>query len=71
MIWKYKRSDHGKFGTVPLTILKIKCPSCKKKSVFRRIDVGTWKQTVYCEGDNIPLYRCDECEIVIARGNQK
>ncbi len=68
MSWEYKYTDHGGYGTVPLIELKHKCPCCKKIKKFRRIDVNSSRQTVFCEGEYMPLYRCDKCWIIIGVG---
>ena len=41
------------------------------KQNFKRIDVNCSKQTVYCDGCHMPLYRCDKCWIVIGVGKWK
>ena len=64
----YKRTEHGEFGSVPLTELKKKCPCCKKITLFNRIDVDGNKGMVYYKGNYMPLYRCEKCWIIIGEG---
>lgn len=70
MGWNYKRTHHGKFGTVPFTELKKKCPCCKKITKFKRIDVNSDDGMVFCEGEYMPLYRCNKCWIIIGAGSR-
>ena len=71
MTWKFKETNHGVYGNVPFTELKHKCPICKKRCKFKRIDVNSSKGFVYCEGSYMPLYRCDKCWIIIGVGEWK
>ena len=68
MSWKFKTHEERFCGSIPLSIIKHQCPCCKIKQTFRRIDVISSKNTGYCEGYDIPFYRCDKCWIMIAIG---
>lgn len=67
----YPRTYHGEYGSVPYIELKHKCPCCKKKALFKRIDVNCDKGMVYYEGYNMPLYRCEKCWVIIGFGVSK
>ena len=68
MVWKYKETEHGDYGSVPYNEIKHKCPCCKKITNFKRIDVNCNNGLVYCEGNYMPLYRCDKCWVIIGVG---
>ena len=65
MEWEYKKDGPW---NIPNIEIKHKCPICKCNRIFRRVDVTCSKNTVYCEGYNIPLYRCDNCMVILAIG---
>jgi hypothetical protein len=69
-LWKFRTTYHYGYGSVPYVELKHKCPCCKKKTNFRRIDVNSDNGMVFCEGYYIPLYRCDKCMVILAIGEK-
>jgi len=61
MSWKFETYLGS---NIPTTDLKRKCPVCKKIRKFLRIDVTCSTETVFCEGEYIPLYMCSSCQII-------
>lgn len=64
----YPRKYFGELGSVPYMKLKHKCPCCKKRVLFKRIDIDCDREFVYYEGGYMPLYRCENCWVIIGFG---